>query len=289
MNRRNALLITLIVLPGCGDIDEELPADSQHQPEAAVVAHADVPPSSPASQVSNEVSSGEMPPEHSSVTRPGRPAAETDIAVKSDTSEDVTEPPDRGKDIIDAIVALGGGYEWARAALDLSVTQVTDDEMVHLEQLTNLKVLDLFARPITDRGTAHLATLTNLEYLVLGRTKLTDAGLEALRELTNLKVLNLAFTQVSDSGLKNIAGLENLEELNLSNTQITDSGLVHLKGLPSLRQLWLDETQITDAGLEHLVTLTGLQTLDVPGTLLTEEGIQQLRAALPECVVRDGS
>lgn len=60
---------------------------------------------------------------------------------------------------------------------------VTDDELVHLEELTQLQVLHLDRTQITDAGLVHLKGLTQLQWLLLGRTQVTRAGLADLRKV----------------------------------------------------------------------------------------------------------
>jgi hypothetical protein len=85
-----------------------------------------------------------------------------------------------------------------------------------------------------------------------------------LKELKNLRVLNLQYTKIGDAGLeqlKQLSGLSNLRELDIRWTRVSDAGLEHLRGLESLQLLILDFTDVTHAGVE------------------------QLRKALPDCVV----
>ena len=113
--------------------------------------------------------------------------------------------------------------EWVR-----SYTEVTDDRLVHLKELTEL------------------------ESLGLNFTRITDAGLVHLKGLTELKELDLEGTRVSDAGLEHLQGLNGLENLNLGRTQVTDAGLVHLKNQVHLEWLWLQGTGVTDAGVDEL-------------------------------------
>ena len=81
---------------------------------------------------------------------------------------------------------------------------VTDDEVVHLERLTNLKRLSLNGAQVTDAGLVHLEGLPNLEVLGLAYTQVTDAGLEHLKGLSNLKRLYLNGTKVTDEGVEKL-------------------------------------------------------------------------------------
>ena len=68
-------------------------------------------------------------------------------------------------------------------------TDATDDDLEHLEGLSDLRELWLAHTQVTDRGLEHLRELTNLQELYLWRTRVTDAGLEHLRGLTMLQAL----------------------------------------------------------------------------------------------------
>jgi hypothetical protein len=61
------------------------------------------------------------------------------------------------------------------------VNKPTDDDLVCLEPLSELKYLDLAGAPITDAGLAHLKGLKNLRHVNLANTGVTEKGIEDLR------------------------------------------------------------------------------------------------------------
>jgi Leucine-rich repeat (LRR) protein len=134
---------------------------------------------------------------------------------------------------------------------------------------------------VTDADLAHLADLTNLEGLYLNNTKITDAGLVHVGRLTNLKFLGLHTTFVADAGLAHLAGLTKLEELDLSYTQITDAGLVHLRDLTDLRVLEFDGARVTGAGFVHLSRLARLERLTIDPSYGLDERIREFTTRLP--------
>jgi Leucine Rich repeat len=77
---------------------------------------------------------------------------------------------------------------------------VTDDDLVHLKELPNLKGLVLRNAKISDAGLANLEELTKLRALDLNRATVTDAGLVHLQGLTSLTWLDLRGTEVTDAG-----------------------------------------------------------------------------------------
>jgi len=153
------------------------------------------------------------------------------------------------------------------------------------EYLGNAVVGSLTGTQITDAELVHLKDLTNLEYLNLQDTQITDAGLVNLKELTGLEELWLKGTQITDAGLVHLKGLTSLEYLELRGTQITDAGLVDLKGFTNLKYLDLHGTRITDAGLVHLKGLTNLEYLNLQGTQASEEVVEKLQQTLPNCQI----
>jgi hypothetical protein len=81
-------------------------------------------------------------------------------------------------------------------------TQVTDNDLSHLSDLTELRELDLWAADVSDAGIAALMPLINLQRLQLSQTKITDQGLQQLEAMSQLKELGLVGTQVSPGAVR---------------------------------------------------------------------------------------
>lgn len=154
--------------------------------------------------------------------------------------------------------------------------KVTDADLVHLVPLTDLQRLNIQHMQITNDGLVYLQGLTNLRYLVLNE-EITDAGLVHLANLKRLEWLCLAQTKLTGDGLKHLQGLRSLKDLNLINTPLTDSGLVHLRGHTQLNGLNLGHTRVTDAGFENLKGLNQLRCLTLFGVRVTDQGLAHLR------------
>jgi len=76
------------------------------------------------------------------------------------------------------------------------------------------------------------------------------------------------------------------EKLDLSRPGTTDEVLAEkVKGLTKLEWLYLMNTKVTDAGLVHLKGLTNLEELYLMNTKVTDAGVQELRKALPDCLI----
>lgn len=73
--------------------------------------------------------------------------------------------------------------------LQLTGTNITDEDLCNIAHLTNLSSLALSGTAVSDAGLKHLRTLKNLERLYLGGTNVTADGLRQLAaELPNLDV-----------------------------------------------------------------------------------------------------
>lgn len=80
--------------------------------------------------------------------------------------------------------------------LQLSDTGLSDDALVIVSQLTNLRKLNISRNPVSDQGVSQLNKLVNLEYLNLYGTNVTDSILEGLVSLPKLEELYLWQTKV---------------------------------------------------------------------------------------------
>lgn len=102
----------------------------------------------------------------------------------------------------------GASYALLQAHPETTVLQidnsdVTDQTLDHLREMTNLRELDLNDSQITDAGLAKLARLSGLETLRLRGTKITDHGLlEFLGPLPQLKRVDLRQTSVSSAAVQ---------------------------------------------------------------------------------------
>ena len=78
----------------------------------------------------------------------------------------------------------------------------TDDWVVPIKSLKNLRKLHLEKTRITDKALDAVAGLSSLEYLNVYKTGITDAGLDKLKNLKKLKSLYLWQTKVSEAKAK---------------------------------------------------------------------------------------
>jgi len=89
--------------------------------------------------------------------------------------------------------------------------------------------LDLSDTDLSDDGLKAIGQLSNLTKLNVNRTKITDAGIDAISNLERLITLNLYGTSISDQGLEKLTDLKTLESLYLWQTQTTEEGIEKLR------------------------------------------------------------
>ena len=162
----------------------------------------------------------------------------------------------------------------------------TDDMLMYVEGLQNLRDLAMQESRVSSAGLRHLSTLTQLEKLNLSRTHVGDAGLEYLKPLINLKRLRLANSAVTGLGLPALKPLKKLEVLDVSGLScILDDDLAQLEELAALRELNLQNAMLCGPGLKHLAHLTRLERLVLPRTGLDTGAVEALRKAFPRLTI----
>jgi|TARA_B100001964_G_C13863907_1_gene435655 hypothetical protein len=96
-------------------------------------------------------------------------------------------------------LGCGGNYQQAvqdfggKAVMrvDLSNTEVTDDDLAAMDFPDTLREISLANTEITDRGVEHLQQFENLEFINLNNTKITNASLALLKQFENLRSANV--------------------------------------------------------------------------------------------------
>lgn len=155
---------------------------------------------------------------------------------------------------IDHITIKGVEYSTSLVSLELVANGLSNEDIVPLGYMKNLKVLDLTGNQIDD--ISPLSGLANLEELYLFSNGISD--ITPLTGLTNLKSLMLRSNNISD--ILSLADLVNLESLRLEENWISD--IAPLAGLTNLKSLNLGENQINDiTPLSGLASLEGIVSL----------------------------
>ena len=105
---------------------------------------------------------------------------------------------------------------------------------------------------LTDEGLLHVKDVSEVIHLQLRGTKITDAGLAHLSGMDSLVKLHLEKTAITDAGLAHLKGLEGLEYLNVYGTGVTDAATEYLKEIPNLKKLYIWQTKVTLPGFEKM-------------------------------------
>lgn len=118
--------------------------------------------------------------------------------------------------------------------------------------LSKLESLNLSVTGLRREHLVHLAKLGQLKTLALDSTAVGDAELQNLREMRNIESLGLGRTLVTDHGLESIRSFAGLKQIFLEETAITDKGVRTLGELDSLNLVWIDKTAVTPEGAAWL-------------------------------------
>jgi Leucine-rich repeat (LRR) protein len=154
--------------------------------------------------------------------------------------------------------------------LRLEGTKISDAGMVHLRNLTRLKVLGL-SQGVTDDGLAKLRDLSQLEEFYLSGTFISGSGLRNVNLGTSLRIVHAPRTAFGTAGIARLSAHKNLEEVDLTDAQVSDKTVGSLKGLGKLRSLTLNHNMISDVGVRQLTGLHGLEELMLGGTQITDD------------------
>jgi hypothetical protein len=169
--------------------------------------------------------------------------------------------------------------------LDLSFSAISEDGVVYLRNLTNLRGLWFYMCPnVRDEAAAHLADMRQLDTLHLGGTKVTDEGLNCLQNMTELTNMLLDSSPIKGRGLIHLENAKNLFWLHLANDPLDDDEFEVITRL-SMQQLSLTNTSLTDRSVKYLKTLHTVRQMHIGGTQITDAGAAELTAALPNCQV----
>ena len=110
---------------------------------------------------------------------------------------------------------VGIDYFREVAEIQLSRSEVADNDLTRLRPFRRLKTLSFVNRKITDAGLEALPHFPQLETLRLQGTEITDAGLGHLAKFTSLEMLNVKGTVVT------------LEAINELQKQLPGTEILH--------------------------------------------------------------
>ncbi|NNC06338.1 hypothetical protein HJC10_26240 [Corallococcus exiguus] len=104
-------------------------------------------------------------------------------------------------------------------ALELTQTQVTDEQLRHVPHLSGLRRRSLSDTDVTDRALMHLRPLVSLQWLALWWCRgITDAAVTGLLSLRGLEFLSLGRTGITDAGVLQLAALPALRTAKFSRS-----------------------------------------------------------------------
>lgn len=135
-------------------------------------------------------------------------------------------------------------------SLDLSETNIADDQLDVLLSLHSLEILILSDTDITSEFARWLKNLVNLKTLFLRDTKIDEHAFYMIGRLPSLKCLDVLGTNIKS--LKGIEGAGQLEDLRVAGTQIDDFSIEYILQLKKLTHLYVSDTKISPKGVEWL-------------------------------------
>ena len=143
--------------------------------------------------------------------------------------------------------------------LDLGSSTFTDDGLLHLARMPQLRELDLsgWKSPVTDRGLEVLANLPELRtFRMCWPQRVTDAGFSNLEFCDHLEVVDLLGTSAGDGAIRALAGKQDLRVFK-TGRGVTDAGIPHLHRIPAFAEWRGGEIEYglmsADAGPTHLL------------------------------------
>jgi len=170
------------------------------------------------------------------------------------------------------------------------VGQCSDEAMIHVAKIPNLKIARLHitlptARgPIgsmTDKGLYYLSQSQSLERVwVHWMNQITGKGIAYLKNLPNLTMLDVRYAQLRDDDLIHLKAMPHLEYLELPhNESITDAGITHLGYLDKLRNLHIGGwtySPLSDESLKVVSSLRTIKELNIGGKNVTNHGMRYI-------------
>jgi hypothetical protein len=103
--------------------------------------------------------------------------------------------------------------------------------------------------------------------------------------VSHVRSLWVRGTPVTDSDLASLGPLRELSAAELGYSGVTDRGAASLLNYPSLKYVFLWGTKITDETVSVLAKMSWLRLVNVSDTHVTQSGFDELKQALPNCLV----
>lgn len=164
------------------------------------------------------------------------------------------------------------------AILKEEVMRFTDEELVYVSNLENLKSLTVSGLKISDRGLRFVENLEQLKTLRVAHTNVTVDGLKRLRCLSSLEALEVDDIPDVSAVIDVLSNNYSLKYLSLAGTGLIDSDvkkLTHLKDLIFLNISF--NPNLTDRAISYLVVLRNLKFIDAAECPITPQSIKYFR------------
>ncbi|WP_146585234.1 leucine-rich repeat domain-containing protein [Posidoniimonas polymericola] len=174
--------------------------------------------------------------------------------------------------------------------IDLRLTDLTDDGVRRLAQLTKLEKLDFSNTSVSGEGFADAQYALALRDLNLEKCPITDRGLKQIGQFVNLEQFYAGGNckKVTDSGINYLTQLERLKTVSICGASITARSTASLERLNHLKTLWIENTPLGDEVVPNLSRLVSLERLWAKGTKISNDGFKRLQQVLPRCeLIRD--
>lgn len=145
--------------------------------------------------------------------------------------------------------------------VDLSYTNVSDNDISVLAQSTSIRNLYLQCTAITDNAVAKLCKLDSLKGLSLSDTKVTNKSVELISESNlDLAELHLEGTQVNGKSL-NLLSSQNLKKLGISNCRFDSFSFE--RHFPNVEHLWVNDSEIDTDTMAAISKMKNLRVLAI--------------------------
>ncbi len=167
------------------------------------------------------------------------------------------------------------------AIVDLSHSQLTDSDLVHLRAFGHCGQLNLAYTLVSDAGLEQISHVVGGRFIDLSHTQITNVS-RLLSGRPRDQPLGLKFSgnRIAPGAFGFSAGpvWTPLQELDLSDSDAGDQTLEEFPGMVNLSKLDLSGTDVTDAGLDRLLKLEGLTRLGLSRTKVTADGVSRLKS-----------
>ena len=159
-----------------------------------------------------------------------------------------------------------------------------DHNLQFVSDLRGVETLDAMGRTVTDEGLLQLRELPDLKSFYLRHAALTRRGMTVLRRMPKLEFLQMQFCPVTDEVFAEIGQVTTLKHLDMTQSHITGEGFGELKELINLETLILDEVDFDGVGCRYLAKLPSLTKLSLASSSVNDEGAAAIAkiAALQE-------